>query len=48
MDRLMQFLFPKKKRLSPQEKSRAVFERRAREQFLRLKRIGLGISIMSL
>jgi hypothetical protein len=41
-------LFTKKKRLSPQEKSQVVFERRAREQFLRLKRIGLGISIMSL
>jgi len=50
----MKSLFPrdffkrKIKRMSPQEKARVVFEKRAREQFVRLKRIGLGISVMSL
>ena len=45
---LSQLFGTKIKRLSPQQKSQAVFQRRAREQFLRLKKIGIGISVMSL
>jgi hypothetical protein len=37
-----------KKRLSPQEKDRVSFERFAKMQFLRLKKQGLSISVMTL
>lgn len=36
------------RRLSPQDRARIAFEKRAREQFLRLKEKGLGITVATL
>jgi len=45
---LKKLTHPRKKEITQKEKERMLFEQKAREQFLRLKEKGLGITIMTL